>query len=231
MNCLECNIELVNVHHLTKRCNECANKRRALKFKKYKKKQRENFSEEYKQVLRDKKNQKRNLRRNLGLCPECGRERVSELISCLSCVLQNKKAASKYNRKVGHKPQGQSQAEEYIQQFLNPELICHKRFRRLIKNPETNRWLELDLWLPEVRLAVEIDGPMHRPDSGYGEQRFLYQQKQDQLKNLLCEQSNVELLRIPTNADYWKDKEQLQIILSQAIQKAKSRMEGATHNS
>jgi len=225
--------ELCSLEHesVKKRfCKECAKKRRAEKFKTYKKTQRSKYSEEYKEELRARKRLKRALRREKGLCTECGRIPLDGFTVCQICLDQNKKATTKYNRNKGHKPAGSSSAEEYIAGLIDGFVVV-RRYRRLIKSPKTNAWLEIDLWLPEIRLAIEIDGPMHRPNSGYGTERYLYQQFQDSIKDKACSDLNVELLRIPTNAEYWHSSEQIKIILSQTIRRAKSRMEGATHNS
>ena len=227
--CETCNESLGNISSAIY-CETCAASRRKEKFVGYKKGQRSKYSEEKKLSLIERKRLRRRERKEQGQCPECGRTPDNGLVYCEKCVAANNRASMRLNRKRGHLPAGQSGGEEYIYNLLDKDLHIIKRYRGLIISPLTNARMEIDLWLPDIRLAIEVDGPMHRRDAGYGEERFLYQVQQDRIKDTFCHEHNIELLRIATNEKYWKDQEQLKIILSQDIQWTKSRIEGATHN-
>lgn len=228
--CEICNESLGNISSAIY-CETCAALRRKEKSVDYKKNQRLKYSKEKKLLFTEKRKIRRQKRKEQGQCPECGKTPESGLTYCEKCNAINKRASTRLNRKKGHLPMGQSGGEEYIYTLLEKDLLIIKRYRGLIISPLTNARMEIDLWLPDIRLAIEVDGPMHRRDAGYGEERFLYQVQQDAIKDTFCHEHNIELLRIPTNADYWKDAERLKIILSQAIRRARSRIEGATHNS
>jgi hypothetical protein len=63
-------------------------------------------------------------------------------------------------------------------------------------NPETGRSLELDIYIPEFKMAIEIQGAQHfRPLKFFGgESAFIEQQKRDNLKRKLCAENNVCLI-------------------------------------
>ncbi len=96
------------------------------------------------------------------------------------------------------------------------EYICRKIFETIfkvefptkrpgfLKNPKTGRNLELDGYSKELNLAFEYDGEQHYfPVKRFGgEDRFQYQQQRDRLKDKLCKENNITLIRIP----YWEKK-------------------------
>lgn len=55
---------------------------------------------------------------------------------------------------------------------------------------------ELDLYFPELRLAVEVNGIFHY-EPIYGEDKFKRIKYNDKQKVLLCEQSGIELIVVP----------------------------------
>ena len=75
-----------------------------------------------------------------------------------------------------------------------------------LKNPETNRNLELDCYNEKLKLAVEYNGQQHyKYPSGFSGQTyedFLNQQKRDKLKKEICEQNGVYLIVVPYNVPH-----------------------------
>jgi hypothetical protein len=59
-----------------------------------------------------------------------------------------------------------------------------------LTNTKTNRKLELDFYFDDSNLAIEVDGGHHND---------LKQKKTDLIKNFLCEDQNVKLIRIDTS--------------------------------
>lgn len=67
-------------------------------------------------------------------------------------------------------------------------------------NPTTRRSLELDMYNAERRLAFEVDGAQHEvytPHFHGNEDHFQYRKLLDKLKNELCHENGVRLIRIP----------------------------------
>ena len=71
-----------------------------------------------------------------------------------------------------------------------------------LKNPMTNRNLELDMYNEELKLAFEYDGKQHREFSARwhnSEDDFNDQVLRDKMKNKLCRLKGVTLIRVPDN--------------------------------
>jgi hypothetical protein len=80
--------------------------------------------------------------------------------------------------------------EQIIAEYLKEHNIQFiQNDRTTIKNPETNRWLELDFYLPEYNIAIEING------------RYWHEIKKDttkkrKLKTKLCKEKDIDLYHI-----------------------------------
>ena len=62
------------------------------------------------------------------------------------------------------------------------------------------RRLELDIYVPELKLAVEVDGENHSKYLAWfhkTHENFEKQQKSDILKTALCKKNGVKLIRVP----------------------------------
>ena len=72
-----------------------------------------------------------------------------------------------------------------------------------LMNPTTKRCLELDMYNEAHHLAFEYDGAQHKvftPHYHANEHHFEYRKLLDKLKDELCREANVKLIRIP-----WSD--------------------------
>jgi hypothetical protein len=69
-----------------------------------------------------------------------------------------------------------------------------------LKNPETEYNLELDGYCEELRLAFEYDGEQHYKEWTLGSDSLKDRQNRDKLKNKLCKNKGITLIRIP----YWE---------------------------
>ena len=120
----------------------------------------------------------------------------TEYINCaqtLNCVCPN---GHKYNISWNHWQQGRrcakcknrsSKAEFEIIDFIkkfNIEIISN--CKDIIINPNTGRGLELDVWMPFLRKAIEYNGEYWHKMSN--------KHNNDILKHHLCEQAGVDLL-------------------------------------
>lgn len=71
--------------------------------------------------------------------------------------------------------------------------------RKTIINPLTNNYLELDIYIPDLNLAIECDGIQHFEAIEFfgGETGFNNQQIRDYIKDKSCKNLNIRLIRIP----------------------------------
>ena len=114
-----------------------------------------------------------------------------------------RKKNTEWRRKQGVLPRGKSMAEEQVlkkllKYFKKEDIIKHDN--KTILNPNTGRFLELDFYLPKYNLAFEVDGETHRTTC-YGEERLKYQIKNDKLKDRICIELGIDLVRIPWGKD------------------------------
>lgn len=102
-----------------------------------------------------------------------------------------------------------SKSEKEILSFIknNYKGIIKPNDRTLIKYPRTKRYLELDIWLPDIKKAIEYNGEYWH--TGY------YRKLKDDYKKQWCKENNIELLVID---DYywnkWKKENNFNILLS-----------------
>lgn len=84
------------------------------------------------------------------------------------------------------------------------EKLLGKKFIKIrpnwLKNNETNCNMELDLYNEELKLAFEYDGEQHHRFINYfhaSREDFIKQQKKDLLKQQLCIDNDITLIRVP----------------------------------
>ncbi len=73
---------------------------------------------------------------------------------------------------------------------------------QFLRNPETGRLLELDCFCEPLSLAVEYNGIQHYVWPNYTNQsheKFIKQQRRDQLKVDLCDLNGIYLISVPYN--------------------------------
>jgi very-short-patch-repair endonuclease len=219
IHCEACNSTIVNPTSTQRFCQDCAKLRRKLKMKKYKETQKEKHGNKYSN--KENKRKMREERASNDLCIDCGGPKERTITRCFSCNETFKERNIKYNRSRGMSPAGCSQyqnlAFEMVKDITSFEV--RKNDRSTIFNPITNYGLELDIYIKELSLAFEIDGPMHR-EPIYGEERLSLQEKNDKIKDEQCLKQGIKLIRISTDDIIKNQDEWLRTILSEAIRMA-----------
>ena len=116
----------------------------------------------------------------------------------------------------------------------NGEQICKKVIEEIyekpfytvrpdfLKNPETNRNLELDLYNDELKIAVEYNGKQHYvwPNNIHNSyEKFIKQIRRDQFKVDKCDENGVYLITVPYNVglDYQKIKDYITYYLPENV--------------
>lgn len=234
MTCKTCNNEILNRTSRATYCLICASSRRKEKMTLYSK----NRDQEKVLARRSSGNLKRRLLRysriELNLCMECGRSRErSDISKCNYCHGLASVRSLTYCRKHGMLPAGNSKPEQMTYDVLKSitDLEIIRNTRKYIKSPISNSSLELDIFIPDLMFAIEVDGPMHRMPC-YGQKRLDAQILNDSIKDQQCAALGIYLLRI--NTDDITSENFIRTILSQAIGIViairNSTIEGATHS-
>jgi hypothetical protein len=133
-------------------------------------------------------------------------EHKSQLVSCLPkfhniTLVQHLKALNLYVKNT------KSCLEIYVKSLLD-KFILDKNFidngRKqllekglLLKNPETNRFLELDRYYFDAKVAIEIQGQQHYKETKFWDKSRLNDvRKIDQIKRELLKEQNIHLIEI-----------------------------------
>jgi len=78
--------------------------------------------------------------------------------------------------------------KRYFEIVLSERRVLYNYRPNWLKNPKTGHNLELDIYYPKIKFAVEVDGFVHRLS--------LAQKEKDELKNKICKERGIYLLRI-----------------------------------
>jgi very-short-patch-repair endonuclease len=84
---------------------------------------------------------------------------------------------------------------ELITKYLPNYIIEKEKIFKNLKSPTSKRGtLKIDYYLPEIKLAIEVDGPCH------WDKNYLYYSPKvvlrDKAKNKFCKKNNIKLIRI-----------------------------------
>jgi hypothetical protein len=146
---------------------------------------------------------------NRKYCKKCRKKKEIQQINCFLCGKQFTRSAydisrKKYNfcsrscaanHRNTHKTTGscRSKLEAWIEQKLNvlyPNL-CIFNGKKAINS-------ELDIYIPSLRLAFELNGITHYKPI-YGEKKFQQVQENDEKKIQLCSKNNISLFIVDTS--------------------------------
>ena len=92
-----------------------------------------------------------------------------------------------------------------LEEIYNKPFYCIRP--NFLKNPETNRNLELDLYNHELKITVEYSGIQHFkwPNfTGQSRDKFIEQVRRDKFKLDSCDNNGIYLITVPYNV---KEKE------------------------
>ena len=95
---------------------------------------------------------------------------------------------------------GEALCKQVIEEIYNAPFYCVRP--DFLKNPETGRNLELDLYNDFYKIAVEYDGLQHSifPNSFHKtREEFLNQVRRDEFKIDMCDKHGIYLIRVPYN--------------------------------
>ena len=79
--------------------------------------------------------------------------------------------------------------------FLNKKVLFEFKHPEIIY-PRTGRKLELDIFIPDRKLAIEIQGAQHYRPAWGGQEEFENIKKRDRFKRKSCKQLNIRLIEI-----------------------------------
>lgn len=117
--------------------------------------------------------------------------------------IEKYRKAEIWRRNKGMLPSGKSSAEEQVLKKIKEkfgDIDITVRDRSVLVNSLTGRPLELDIFISSLKIAFEIDGPIHRI-SCYGKDRLKQQILRDKQKDILCKEKGITLIRIPFGKD------------------------------
>ena len=106
-------------------------------------------------------------------------------------VFCNRSCAASYNNK--HKQYGTRRSK--LEQYLEAELRSLYPNLKIIVNSKKEIDSELDFYFPELKFAVELNGPTHY-EPIYGQEKFERITLNDRQKIIKCFQKGIELLVI-----------------------------------
>jgi len=95
---------------------------------------------------------------------------------------------------------GEELCKKVIEEIYEKPFYCVRP--DFLKNPETNRNLELDCYNDELKIAVEFNGSQHYKWPNYTNQTyedFIKQVRRDQFKVEACDKNGVYLITVPYN--------------------------------
>lgn len=89
--------------------------------------------------------------------------------------------------------------------------------KRNSKNVNTKKQLPFDFYLPESNLLIEYDGSQHFHDVFGSNKEYIQQHKRDLIKNKLCIENGVNLMRIKYNVSIPKIKNLLTKLINEGL--------------
>ena len=122
----------------------------------------------------------------------------------------------------GKKSKGELLCKQAIEDIYGVPFYCVRP--DFLKNPETGRNLELDLYNDDLKIAVERHGSQHYlyPNTFHKtKEEFLSQVRRDQFKVATCDENGIYLITVPYNVpnDYEKIKAYIEYYLPENHEK------------
>ena len=125
-------------------------------------------------------------------------ELLDLVLKIFNAIFNNETKVSK-NNKLPKLSKGEQSCALALKEFFPTHTFKTVR-PDFLKNPQTGHNLELDLYCPELSLAIEYNGRQHYHYSPYihgSIEEFNKQVYRDKLKNRLCKKQSVTLITVP----------------------------------
>lgn len=116
-------------------------------------------------------------------------------------------------------PKEHSPLEDEILSFLYTitDEIPVLNTSEILKNPETNKFLELDIYYPNQGIAIEVNGSYWHASQGTC--TYLVSKDRQKQKFLLCKAKGIHLVSI-FDVDWWHNQQKVKNILSSLLNKS-----------
>lgn len=134
-------------------------------------------------------------------------------------VFCSKSCAATYNNK--HKSAGIRRSK--LEVWIETELTNLFTNLEIHFNKKTTIGCELDIFIPSLKLAFEINGILHYQKI-YGDRKFAQIQKNDENKKNKCEQHGIELYSIDTRLHNHVNRKNSQKYIDYIVEKIKNSM-------
>lgn len=152
-------------------------------------------------------------------CPQCKKAflplyRATKLNTKYGSFCSKSCRMKFYNKNVKiAKSRNKSRPEDLIEQKIKSD-FCNLIIKRQDRETLPSE-LELDIYIPEIKLAIEINGPVHYMPI-YGEERLTLVKNKDATKHLEAYHLGISLLTI--DVSYWQSKKTQDIKSEEAYQ-------------
>jgi very-short-patch-repair endonuclease len=121
-------------------------------------------------------------------CKNCNNKITSKWAKDFCC----RSCSTSFNNKKRDYGYRRSKLEEYIE-----EVVSEKTNRTILFNNKTIIGSELDIYVPDLKLAIEIQGIFHYQPV-FGEEKFNSIKRNDAVKRKKCKELGIKLVEINT---------------------------------
>lgn len=153
---------------------------------------------------------KRKIKTKHTKCKVCGKKipyKTKKPKTCKKC--KAKKKPKKRKKRKSKRKKGQSK-EAYMFKILNSifpdQMYIENGYYSFLPSPKGSP-MQIDKYFPDLKIGFEYDGKQHFSHNSYfmTKKEFKYLQKCDSLKDKLCKEEGVALIRIRYDKEITRD--------------------------